>query len=56
MHDREITLHDGTRLLQHEKYDTMREQLGVTDQEMSERYVCGRVLKPHGFVVLDLWF
>lgn len=38
VHDREVTLHDGTRLLHHEKYDEMKEQMKISDEEMMKKY------------------
>ena len=37
VHDREVTLHDGSRLLRHDKYDLLKEKLKLTDEEMTER-------------------
>jgi len=39
VHDREITLHDGTRLLRHDKYDSMRDKLQIDDKEMRKQSV-----------------
>ncbi|XP_078484002.1 von Willebrand factor A domain-containing protein 8 isoform X2 [Ciona intestinalis] len=39
VHDREVTLHDGTRLIRHDKFDGMKEKLNLTDQEMNEKSV-----------------
>nr|XP_039272426.1 von Willebrand factor A domain-containing protein 8-like isoform X1 [Styela clava] len=36
VHDRELTLHDGTRLTQHDKYDDMKNTLELTENEMRE--------------------
>ncbi|CAK8678183.1 unnamed protein product [Clavelina lepadiformis] len=39
VHDREVTLHDGTRLLRHDKFDSMKGKLELTDEEMNARSV-----------------
>uniref|UniRef100_H2YJD6 von Willebrand factor A domain-containing protein 8 n=1 Tax=Ciona savignyi TaxID=51511 RepID=H2YJD6_CIOSA len=39
VHDREVTLHDGTRLLRHDKFDGMKEKLNLNDQELNEKAV-----------------
>uniref|UniRef100_F6QXZ7 von Willebrand factor A domain-containing protein 8 n=1 Tax=Ciona intestinalis TaxID=7719 RepID=F6QXZ7_CIOIN len=39
VHDREVTLHDGTRLIRHDKFDGMKEKLNLTDQELNEKSV-----------------
>lgn len=36
VHDRELTLHDGSRLLCSNKYDEMMEKLEVTEKEMMD--------------------
>ena len=37
VHDREVTLHDGTRLLRHDKYDLLKEKLELSDEQMTAR-------------------
>ncbi len=39
VHDRELQLYDGTRLLRHDRYDAVRDANGLTDAEMAERGV-----------------
>lgn len=39
VHDREVTLHDGTRLLRHDKYDDFKAKLDITDQDMYQKGV-----------------
>uniref|UniRef100_A0A669BIT7 von Willebrand factor A domain-containing protein 8 n=1 Tax=Oreochromis niloticus TaxID=8128 RepID=A0A669BIT7_ORENI len=39
LHDREIDLYDGTRLLRWDRYQTLKEQLQLSDQELQERSV-----------------
>lgn len=36
MHDREIQLHDGKRLVSAERAELLRTQFGLTDQQLSE--------------------
>ncbi len=36
IHDRELTLFDGTRLLRQDKYDAIKEEQGLSDQEMAD--------------------
>ena len=38
VHDRELCLYDGTRLLHHERYRLLKEKMQITDQEMETRY------------------
>ena len=38
LHDRELSLYDGTRLLRADRYQTLKEQLELTDQELQDRY------------------
>ncbi|MEQ2162369.1 hypothetical protein GOODEAATRI_019010, partial [Goodea atripinnis] len=38
LHDRELDLYDGTRLLQWDRYQTLKEQLQFSDQQLQERY------------------
>lgn len=42
LHDRELALYDGTRLLRWDRYLAMKEELELTDRELQERY-----LNPH---------
>lgn len=46
LHDREIDLYDGTRLLRWDRYQTLKEQLHLSDQELQERYThaCTQVI------------
>lgn len=37
VHDRELQLYDGTRLLRHDRYDSLRDNLGFTDVDLSEK-------------------
>ncbi|XP_030642749.1 von Willebrand factor A domain-containing protein 8 [Chanos chanos] len=39
LHDRELTLYDGTRLLRWDRYQALREDLQLTDQEMQDRSI-----------------
>eukprot|EP00117_Sycon_ciliatum_P049088 scpid7831/ scgid4687/ Uncharacterized protein KIAA0564 homolog len=39
LHDRELNLYDGTKLLRHDRYEHLKEQLGVSDEEMAKRGV-----------------
>ncbi|CAN9498551.1 unnamed protein product [Ophioblennius macclurei] len=39
LHDRELDLYDGTRLLRWDRYQTLKEQLQFTDQQMQERSI-----------------
>ena len=39
VHDRELQLFDGTRLIGKEKYDEIKSELSLTDEQMAERYV-----------------
>lgn len=38
LHDRELDLYDGTRLLRWDRYQTLKEQLQCSDQQLQERY------------------
>lgn len=44
VHDRELQLYDGSRLLGQEKYDTIKSEIGLTDKEMEERGI--RLIHP----------
>ena len=37
IHDRELSLFDGTRLLRDDRYDAIKEENNLTDQDMQER-------------------
>uniref|UniRef100_A0A8B9HSU4 von Willebrand factor A domain containing 8 n=1 Tax=Astyanax mexicanus TaxID=7994 RepID=A0A8B9HSU4_ASTMX len=39
LHDRELALYDGTRLLRWDRYQNMKEQLQLTDSEMQQRSI-----------------
>ncbi|XP_034021432.1 von Willebrand factor A domain-containing protein 8-like [Thalassophryne amazonica] len=39
LHDRELDLYDGTRLLRFDRYQKLKEQLQLSDQELQERSV-----------------
>uniref|UniRef100_A0A8C9Z2I1 von Willebrand factor A domain-containing protein 8 n=1 Tax=Sander lucioperca TaxID=283035 RepID=A0A8C9Z2I1_SANLU len=39
LHDRELDLYDGTRLLRWDRYQTLKEQLQFTDQQLQERSI-----------------
>ncbi|KAG7501738.1 von Willebrand factor A domain-containing 8 [Solea senegalensis] len=39
LHDRELDLYDGTRLLRWDRYKTLKEQLQLSDQQLQERSV-----------------
>lgn len=39
LHDRELDLYDGTRLLRWDRYQTLKEQLQFSDQQLQERYM-----------------
>lgn len=38
LHDRELDLFDGTRLMRWDRYQTLKEQLQFSDQQLQERY------------------
>lgn len=38
LHDRELDLFDGTRLMRWDRYQTLKEQLQFSDQQLKERY------------------
>lgn len=38
LHDRELDLYDGTRLLRWDRYQTLKEQLQFSDEQLKERY------------------
>jgi len=37
IHDRELSLFDGTRLLRHDRFEEFKEKLSLTDAEMNSR-------------------
>ncbi len=37
IHDRELTLFDGTRLLRHDKFDQLRDNEKLSDEDMAKR-------------------
>ncbi|CAL8266675.1 unnamed protein product [Lota lota] len=39
LHDRELSLYDGTRLLRWDRYQTLKEQLELTDQQLQDRSI-----------------
>ncbi|KAF7665107.1 hypothetical protein LDENG_00155060 [Lucifuga dentata] len=39
LHDRELDLYDGTRLLRWDRYQTLKQQLQLTDQQLQERSI-----------------
>ncbi|KAG1945294.1 von Willebrand factor A domain-containing protein 8 [Pimephales promelas] len=39
LHDRELALYDGTRLLRWDRYQTLKEELKLTDQELQDRSI-----------------
>uniref|UniRef100_A0A3Q2TY78 von Willebrand factor A domain-containing protein 8 n=1 Tax=Fundulus heteroclitus TaxID=8078 RepID=A0A3Q2TY78_FUNHE len=39
LHDRELDLYDGTRLLRWDRYQTLKEQLQFSDQQLQERSI-----------------
>ncbi|KAK7153741.1 hypothetical protein R3I94_007188 [Phoxinus phoxinus] len=39
LHDRELALYDGTRLLRWDRYHTLKEELKLTDQELQDRSI-----------------
>ncbi|KAL4635681.1 von Willebrand factor A domain-containing protein 8 isoform X1 [Arapaima gigas] len=39
IHDRELALYDGTRLLRSDRYQTLKEELQLSDQEMQQRSI-----------------
>ncbi|XP_049790817.1 von Willebrand factor A domain-containing protein 8 [Schistocerca nitens] len=36
VHDRELTLHDGQRLVRHDRYDEYKKRYGLTDRDLQE--------------------
>ncbi|GFS38586.1 von Willebrand factor A domain-containing protein 8 [Nephila pilipes] len=36
VHDREMQLYDGTRILRHDRYDSLKQRLELSDEEMSK--------------------
>ncbi|XP_059417514.1 von Willebrand factor A domain-containing protein 8 isoform X3 [Carassius carassius] len=46
LHDRELSLYDGTRLLRWDRYQTLKDELKLTDQELQDRQllrICRRL-------------
>eukprot|EP00058_Branchiostoma_floridae_P007969 XP_002593457.1 hypothetical protein BRAFLDRAFT_277037 [Branchiostoma floridae] len=39
VHDRELTLHDGTRLLRHDRYEAVKTEHQIADEEMAKRMI-----------------
>ncbi|XP_035460202.2 von Willebrand factor A domain-containing protein 8 [Scophthalmus maximus] len=39
LHDRELDLYDGTRLLRSDRYQTLKEQLQLSDEQLQERSI-----------------
>ncbi|XP_059417513.1 von Willebrand factor A domain-containing protein 8 isoform X2 [Carassius carassius] len=39
LHDRELSLYDGTRLLRWDRYQTLKDELKLTDQELQDRSI-----------------
>uniref|UniRef100_A0A671LSR2 von Willebrand factor A domain-containing protein 8 n=1 Tax=Sinocyclocheilus anshuiensis TaxID=1608454 RepID=A0A671LSR2_9TELE len=39
LHDRELALYDGTRLLRWDRYQTLKDELQLTDQELQDRSI-----------------
>ncbi|XP_078693816.1 von Willebrand factor A domain-containing protein 8-like isoform X5 [Branchiostoma floridae x Branchiostoma belcheri] len=39
VHDRELTLHDGTRLLRQDRYEAVKTEHQITDEEMATRMI-----------------
>uniref|UniRef100_A0A8C9W2Q1 von Willebrand factor A domain-containing protein 8 n=1 Tax=Scleropages formosus TaxID=113540 RepID=A0A8C9W2Q1_SCLFO len=39
IHDRELALYDGTRLLRSDRYQTLKEELQLSDEEMQQRSI-----------------
>ncbi len=39
VHDRDISLFDGTRLLRDDRYQTLKQQTGLTDEQMKDRSI-----------------
>lgn len=37
IHDRELTLYDGTRLLREDRYQNLKEELKIPDEKLQER-------------------
>lgn len=37
IHDRELTLHDGTRLLREDRYQNLKEELQISEEKLQER-------------------
>lgn len=39
LHDRELDLYDGTRLLRWDRYQTLKDELQFSDEQLKERYI-----------------
>ncbi|KAK2514328.1 Vwa8 [Columba guinea] len=39
IHDRELTLYDGTRLLREDRYQNLKEELQISDEQLQERSI-----------------
>ncbi|MGH0149692.1 UNVERIFIED_CONTAM: hypothetical protein FKN15_025915 [Acipenser sinensis] len=39
IHDRELTLYDGTRLLRVDRYESLKEELQLSDEELQKRFL-----------------
>ncbi|GFY55984.1 von Willebrand factor A domain-containing protein 8 [Trichonephila inaurata madagascariensis] len=39
VHDREMQLYDGTRLLRHDRYDSLKQRLELSDEEMNKNKI-----------------
>lgn len=39
LHDRELDLFDGTRLMRWDRYQMLKEQLQFSDQQLQDRYI-----------------
>ena len=46
VHDRELQLFDGSRLMGKDKYDKIKEENDLTDQDMADRSVRFTVMIP----------
>jgi len=44
VHDRELQLHDGTRLIRADRFDEMKSRYGYTDKDLNENH---RIFKIH---------
>lgn len=39
LHDRELSLYDGTRLLRWDRYQAVKQELQLSDEELQQRFV-----------------